>query len=559
VNESSRLRQTSRTSASVGSDRGRQGLAPPRMNASRSSIASSVRSKSSSAHVRANVGHKRNVSFSHARKRSTSREHEIKLSDTKHVEKNPIERHSNHTEVTDNGGDSLRRVDLSSAAYIRSKKHQAMNAQPLMSATKPGRASQMWNEDVRQLSSSLAMDCDEAFNITSERSNTRATGHDTLGTSVQSSRIARKPSPPASQPTANRPKARIPSLDSRPLPPPPARSDSTRIELMKARREAQIRKASGASGDSPRYLDRLVSHINGLMEPSSPERRTLSAPLEARRNISGRPLPSINEGRKEEDSPRRPTDYEKYMESQHGFKPSRNASAPEPREAERHRNDRFLTTNTGARGTIRVVEPSSPSPVEIPAPLTIRKQSSRGPANSKSLFSPELSQSAYNASKESVAGRDRRQMQGQGFVDLDPIGENHMGGDQYGIESHTGTILVKKPTWYKRTSKLADGDYRMSGKERGSYPSHSSSNGSKERLDLNGTAPPLRKKFSLGRLFGKRSSKPDMTLEGKCGLYLFWMPKANFRPVNDQEDNESIPDSTMNMLNRSNASRTSSN
>ena len=504
LGDASRLRQTPRISASGGSDHGRQNLAPPRVFVSRSSLASSTRSKNSASYMRAPVGHKRGVSFSHLRRRSNSSQR----NSSARIKPATADRHSNHTEVTDNGGNSLYPVERASTNYIRSKKAQVAVSQPLLSAARPDRGSQLWTEDVRQLSSSLAMDCDEAFNRTSVISDSNTKGDDPLP-SLKASTIVRKSSPPATQPPVNAPRSRLRSLNNRPLPPPPIRSDSLKIELLEARKQAEIRKRSGGE-ESLAYLDRMVSHIDRLMEPSSPERRTASAPVESKRNVSGRPLPSICEAYREEDSPRRPTDYEKYMEVQRGVKNSHSAFVPEPRETkQRHRNDRPVRPESGMRDTIRIVDPTSPSPVKVPAPLTIRKKSSQGgPSAPRGIFSPDGSRSV---SKRMAPGLElRHHYQVSSKVDLGRIDEGRSYDDQFGNDSKTSTIVKKKPAWFKRTSTLNEGPFRIS------IDAQCSSDDTATRPHLESALPPQpKKKFSLGRLFKKRPSKPDMTLGGE--------------------------------------------
>ena len=502
------LRKSSQTVTSVatGSERGgKQKPVHPRMYASRSSLASSTRSKKSLHHVRATVRHKRGVDFSHIRRRSTGSQKDLDGD----AQPAAIDRHSNHTEVTDNGGDSLYPVNETSTGYIRSKKRaQPAGSLPLLPASRPGRASQLWTEDVRQLSSSLAMTCDEAFNRNSGVSeiDVKAIGPLRPNSIIRDSTRQTSRAPPKTQ------NSRLPSLDNRPLPPPPARSHSVKIELLEARKLAELRKTSGGDDDGSGYLDRIVSHIDRLMQTSSPERRTLSAPTDSKYHRSGRPLPPISEVCREEDSTRRrQTDLDKYLESHHAVKTSRNASAPDPRETRnRYHDDRFLRSESGARGTIRVVEPSSPSPVKVPAPLTIRKKSSRGgqPAPPSGIFSPDGSR--YSSRPP---GFELRRHHHTGSRDLGRIIEDYNDDDHFGNVSMTGTVLNKKPSWFKRNSKLDDGDFRMSMHGAGTLPSKTSSSDTGYGQYLNPLFPnPAKKGFSLGRLFKKRLSKPDMTI-----------------------------------------------
>ncbi|KAG0651271.1 Serine threonine-kinase HSL1 [Hyphodiscus hymeniophilus] len=481
------------TSAAFKAERGK--LAPSRAIASRSSIASSTRSKNSGSGVRATVGHKRVVK--HRRRRSSASER--KVADGTKLDGG---RHSNHTEVTDNERDSLHPVDVSSSSYIRSKKTQGVPPKVPLPASKAGPGSQLWTEDVRQLSSSLAMDCDEAFK-SSNSLELEAQASDSLHSS-------RKPSPLITQQPFNSQKSKLRSFDDRPLPPPPARSESTKIELLEARKLAEQRKALGE--DSSKHVDRMVSHIDRLMQTSSPERRTSSAPVESKYNATGRALPSIYEAGKEDDSPHRLTDLEMYLESQeHGVKTSRIASAPEPRETRRHHDNRFMASGSGLKETIRVVQPSSPVPVKVPAPLTIRKKSSYGgqPSSKPGVSISDTSRSSSTVARSGVELR-------QQYRDLERISEDHDGRGNLDNESITGTVVKKKPTWFKRNSKQEDSDFRLPMEAVESFYVHPLL-----------PAPPKKKGFNFGRYFKKR--KPDMVIG-----------ETDF-----DDDNFSIPDSTL--------------
>jgi hypothetical protein len=249
------------------------------------------------------------------------------------------------------------------------------------------------------------------------------------------------------------------------------------------------------------------------------------------------------------------------MESQHGLKNNRIASAPEPRETKKkHRDDRFMRPESGMRDTIRVVDPTSPSPVKVPAPLTIRKKSSQGgPSTPRGIFSPV---GARSSSKGIASGLElRHQYRAGSKADLGRIDEGHSYDDQFGNDSNAGTIVKKKQAWFKRNSKLGEGDFRMSIKAADTMRSESSSNDTILRPHLDSAPPPQpKKKFSLGRLFKKRSSKPDMTLSGEYAQIISYDKKLSYcLAVDVYDDDESLPDSVADMQRQSNARRTSNN
>jgi len=239
-----------------------------------------------------------------------------------------------------------------------------------------------------------------------------------------------------------------------------------------------------------------VSHIDRLMETTSPERRTTSAPTGSKFNAVGRALPSIFEAGKEDESPHRLTDLDKYLEGQSGAKTNRIASAPEPRGTRKHHENRFMRSESGMKDTIRVVAPSSPGPVKVPAPLTIRKKSSYGgePALKEGLFSPDTSRSSSNATR---SGLELRQQ----YRNLEAINEDYDGHGQLGNDSSTGTVVKKKQMWFKRNSKSEDEDLKM--------PIDTVQQPYVHPLL---PVPAKKKSFNLGRLFKKR--KADMSIGG---------------------------------------------
>lgn len=501
-----RYRQDSNVSVSFAgsSDRSRQRkFTNHRAYASRSSLASSTRSRGSGSHLRASNGYKRGVSFAHLRKQAV-----INHGLTKY--------HSNYTEVTDMDGDTLRPVAEISAStqYIRSKKYHV--SQPESPLSRPGSAhiSHLWTDDVQQLSSSLAKDCDEAFNR--------------LETVEEDPRRYSVPLPPPSQIKDSSylavPKKSInASLDDRPLPPAPEQTDETKLELIEARKQAELRKSFGGP-DSPGYLNRMVSHIDRLIQHNPPveivtERRSSSAPAESRPARSSQPLPSIFEARKEEESLLKEANGYKPDErhSRGAAKSARVASAPEPRDPKKHpRKDRFSSLNSDARATIRVVHPESP--VKAPAPLSIRKKSSQD--ESSTFFTRKTgtditSHRGRNGLTEFGIGQDIQSKSKTDILAPGSMNQIHNTGD-YANDSYSGTILKKKTTWFKRNSKSGtEHDWRMSINGNAGHSQSSSTDTSGRVKSVTPLPISRRKKFSLGSLFKKRSSKVNLMTLGE--------------------------------------------
>ena len=524
-----RPRQGSRASAanSVEADRGRlQRPVQPRGYASRSSLASSTRSRSSAPYVRAQIGPKRGVSFTHLRRQSAGSPRRFSGNVPS---PGAVGSHNNHIEVADDEGDIPYAVAETSASsrYIRSRKPLA--PVPLLVPQKPvRRTSILWKDDVRQLSSSLAKDCDEAFNRASSILDESQESQLSLFEQSRGLSALHTVNP---QVTA-RPSKRI-SLSSRPLPPPPARTESIKDELIEARKQAELRKLSG--DDSPSHLDRMVLHIDRLMIPSSPDRgqgnrRATSTPGDTKQFIAMRPLPSIYETRGEEISPRHTSDFHGFLEQKRRgeVKTSRIASAPEPRgtyKTQKFDYDEFSRPDTYVRDTIRVVDPSSPlSPVKMPAPLIIRKKSSQAGAD------PDVDS---HTNRKRSSGFDLRQQYHVGSkIEVDSnlgrIDESLGNETQFTNESNSGTVLKKKASWFRRNSKSGDANDFNTSDSRGNTTHSRTLSNESARPNLDGPLPipPKKKGFSLGRLFKKRGSISDMTVEGKLFYFEYSLGSA---------------------------------
>jgi serine/threonine-protein kinase HSL1, negative regulator of Swe1 kinase len=515
-------------------------LAPPRGFASRSSLASSTRSRGSTHGPRLTVLHKRGVSFSHVRKLSGTSQKKgdaIKLSQgSQNVDR------SIKTQDVVYDGFNINSANVSPAAparYIRSRKTTVSSSKPLLSLPKHDRVSRLWSEDVRQLSSSLAKTCDEAFNRTSVVStvHTKMSGLDDSQNAVCDSPISSLDqgdirhecsaiAPLQVQNPAAGPRGDRSLLDSRPLPPPPTRSDSVNIELAEARKMVQLRKLSGA--DSPGYIDRMVSHIDQLMQPSplppKSDRRALSAPVKSRVHETGRLLPSINESNREGTYSDRSSDFENFvlLERVKVAESGRHASAPEPRNAKRspHHDldDRTSRRDARTRRGIRTVQPYSPSPVKPPAPLNIRKKASQGP-------------SLVSGANGGIGSGDRppkfdlrQQYSGSSTTapspQLSSVGENRPPYDPFADESSNGTVR-KKSNWFKRSSKSGEDDniWSITGKAEGPM-AHATNSAGRHIIGEDLVVPIKKKSFSFGRIFNRRSLKKEggMSIAGRWPL-----------------------------------------
>ncbi|RKF72601.1 putative serine threonine-protein kinase gin4 [Golovinomyces cichoracearum] len=257
---------------------------PPETLASRQSLARSTRSHNSARKIRVSCDKKRRgVCFNHLRKNSPSgrRSHSL----------NSLLIHKpdckNHSEIVPRDGDFSHPITRNFGFSIDdlSNKPQQISPSSNSVAVNLDHINQKFNEDVRLQSNSLARDCDEAFN---------GCGGSILKDPKTHMKY-RVNSTPLNK------KTKISDLNNRPLPQPPAMQiESVKIELLEAREKAELRRKLGGY-ESPAYLDRLVTHIDQLIQPLSQnnlsgDRRVISAPSDMRKNDVSNQLPSICEG-----------------------------------------------------------------------------------------------------------------------------------------------------------------------------------------------------------------------------------------------------------------------
>lgn len=454
----------------------------------------------------------------------------------------------------------------SSIQYVRSKKATIPSSNHIPPAQKQDRVSRIWHEDVRQLSNSLAKTCDEAFNRTSvvDTSITKSSRpgecrdvFDSPVSSFNQSGVLYEPAPvitPVQLPT--RPQGDRTSWNARPLPPPPARTASIKLELAEARKQVQLRKQSGDA--SPGYLDRMSSHIDNLMQPgSSParpstDRRAVSAPVSARVHDTGRTLPSIDESKIEEMPWNYSPDFENFMQHERTIVAAchRIESAPEPLIAKKAQlyglNDR--ATRRGGRVEEGVlVVPSSPSPAKPPAPLNIRKKPSTGPPFMTGVGDK-------SASKDPLPAFDLRQQYSDRSAKAVPsklgsITESSHANGPSADNSTVGSIKTKA-NWFKRSSRSGDADQIKSLIEKNGIVLPRSEKVKHGNIDTLDGPPTKKSSFGFGKLFAKRNLKKGRDLEtrGKHTSPLQFMP-GKLSNINEEyeiyDDCASIAESIM--------------
>lgn len=555
-NPISRLQEDTQISRAGGSkSSNRYGMQPAfnsaRAYASRSSLASSTKSRRSNPHARVGLKYKRGVSFTNIRHPAMRTVSEGEANDRTRQRSKLME------EVPEDSPNM--------ATQLRSRKEAGTFGQPLPQAFRRGRPSHLFQEDVRQLSSSLAKDCDEAFNnshglslLSSSADYGSDSHYSTPFSSFERGNIDTELSLlQLQQLEAAKAVGLQAAYETRPLPVPPKRSKSVEQELAEARRAAHSRKVTGDGMHSPRYINRMVSHIDRLMLPnqtylSEGERRTTSAPnppTTSGRAIEGvRPLPNPQNYPRTRTSDRN-DGYGQYLhrERTNVVASNRMGSTPEPYTA-RYDDRELVVTNPDHRPATARAVPLSSSPVKMPAPLNIRKvkkqpqlhlqpqpqsqsQPQPQPQPQQPLETPLLT-GALNATKDA-------------FTKFEQLAPNFSSGTKrqkskrdddpfrYDGAKFTGlnTISKKKTAWYKRNSKPDDNQFAIGEVEINPY-----------------CLPDPKKKGFMGNLLKKFGPKEDegLPLGGKfTNLSPFTTStntKAAFKLYDDNNVESSVGD-----------------
>lgn len=479
-------------------------LVGPARYTTRSSLASSTRSQASS-QKRVAMANKRGIIFPHNQRHSGGN-----LLPKASV---PTDRHSRFSEVTDFGGDTLHAVQARTGT---SQVAQGETSSATTQVNTNKRVSHVWKNDVRKLSSSLAKDCDTAFY---RASGTTVSG---VGTARSSAFESLDVGTPASSlhddilsathfdQDGSKRSSRDREQD-RPLPARPERSASTRAELEDLRRIAMTQRITGNGEFSASHLERMVTHIDDLLEPSPhkrPEvkgRRTASAPVRTQQQNEGHygTLQAINEASFEE-SPRRErmSDYDEFLARERSRNSNRYSSAPETYGSTSH-----VPKNLGRVPELskasQTPAPSSPLPARPTAPLNIRKRSSQTAAPLSPLVlssditghetsgkRPDINKQHSNASQSTAANR---------FTYSEDLSDPPM--------STIHTARKKKTNWFGRTSSNEVEDSTLPADV--TAPSQSSSDRTVPPLhDLKVPEPaPKKGLLGLGRFFKKNSKE----------------------------------------------------
>ncbi|POS83383.1 hypothetical protein EPUL_004805 [Erysiphe pulchra] len=248
----------------------------PSVLPSRSSLASSTRSRNNAGKIRISSKRKRRVSFDHLRKSSRPGQKSIS-SELKSLHNDNY--NNDRTKFNDDNNDSSPRVNFTrlNEAYnnISLNKPHLELFERISPTDQVSHVGQSFKEDIRVHSNCLARDCDEAFDFL----------RDPL---VQDSKTKNKPKIFS---IPNKKEISVSALNNRPLPQPSATQiRSMRSELLQAREQAELRRKAGGH-ESPTYLNQLITHIDKLIQPIPPliysdcDHSTILAPMDSK-NIS---------------------------------------------------------------------------------------------------------------------------------------------------------------------------------------------------------------------------------------------------------------------------------
>lgn len=350
-----------------------------------------------------------------------------------------------------------------------------------------------WMDEIRNVSNSIAKDCDDAFNSTllsvepglGEACIEPSTMSFTLSSSMSPLAMS-TPAPGAQKPKENQ--VGLHPWDTRPLPQPPPCTESVMYEIRKAKNEA--RNGQVDTDKSPGHADRVLTHLNRLVQPDETERRVASAPIysEYRTNWGKNCM--------EFSPPCADTDKQRAVSAPTG--PTK-SSTPGTAALEERKGFELLSQRDS---TIRVVtSPSNPPewatiPAAMPAPLRIRK---KVPAPTGDNPGP----------KERL---DLRQQYRRDAM-REPIAEEPsiMSQDSPSVSSS----VRKKPSWFKRTSKEKDTISKPRGDSVSStadYITVTDTNSSTGQVSTSLPSLPLPKK-KKSFAFWRNSKEPEPQME----------------------------------------------
>lgn len=354
-------------------------LSATRPMGSRSSLGSSVWASSPPVGtVKPNTMHKRAVNFSHLRRSSTASALTVQTSrDGRSIDVSPDHRQSLKRKL--NGTDTNLSILASSPATkpqtaVRGRKETTTELPARLRIRKPRDPNQIVDREARKVSAELEKFCQEAFFRSSVGSTNRSSTStdkqpsliDTPATSVTQTSPAtvNKPSTVSNSAVSNRPLPPLPNVKETP-------KTFTARELAETRKRIAARFAE-SDIDNADYFKDVLAHLDSLLpSQANTGSRAVTAPLPISKTLDDPGyLPAISEEERFEDI----KDGEPECDSILAWTGGRAVTEPVGLKAGTGKHDFEHDLNT-----IRLVDPSSPSPI---APLNIRKASGVSSATS---------------------------------------------------------------------------------------------------------------------------------------------------------------------------------
>ncbi|KAF2753471.1 Pkinase-domain-containing protein [Pseudovirgaria hyperparasitica] len=322
---------------------------------SKASITSSVYPSSPPVFIKPRVSYKKGVSFAHLRRPATNAD--AWMSDTTQDTDDqqgllqPLRSHKPDTK--------LQKIAARPSEEVTSRKlpitPAPSQARSIRYRKPPPTPHHYINQDVRKVSTELEQLCNEAFKNSSEEFsmveslNDKPGAYDTPPTSISKlGSSAHKAGAPL----------HTDAFQHRPLPPLPDETPKTFIARELAETRARLMKRYQSEGETTNNFNEALKHLDELLKPSDGGvKRAVSAPSGSD-YLSN--LPAISE-----------EDHVKELRDGH-------RSVTDPVHSKLHCNNRKVSD---INRTIRVVDPSSPTPI---APLNVRKVSGASAKSSDS-------------------------------------------------------------------------------------------------------------------------------------------------------------------------------
>ena len=443
---------------------------PIKRYSSKSSFASSHRTRSSSIGARKSVSHKRGVNFSHLYRRSNYRT--SSADQARHSSRStsdlPLDEHLQPALPSTPSPVARSSPQLPLAINRLRTNVAGTSSEQDVRTRKDKTASQFWKDDARKVSSELEKFCDEAFNRSSIASSTPTAGtvitnhqEKWLESPATSIFVHEDLETPFTSTVTSREKARYHTSENyrhRPLPKPPSSEMTASFAQRElARTRERLKKCaedSIAFGMNPGYLDSVIAQLDRLMQPSTAV--FTQHQQEINKRIGSAPEQSPTAKHMTARVERRNNDH-------------RSASEPTSRNVYDGRRDE--------KDNIRVLRKADGRPMSPIRPLTIRKRSGASiPEQTKEETVHEEAEpehptrSSSSQSNSSRAHPRQEREEGAGFTrtyqSLEPIAEddNKENYDPRQAKTHSGE--GKRRGWFRRQHSAQ----RSDGSDRGPTP-----------------------------------------------------------------------------------------